>query len=147
MITILLGLSLVLISSNAFKFQKVHDKSTTPSDQDTERCYPISGAIFYKSLKHECESKDVLKTYFYKDDSCKDNIPGSPRKFYKKNNTDDFNFDCDGLPKMHGILLIVGIVIALLIIACVICCCCCKRQKPVHQVHHTQPPMQVYTHA
>mmetsp|Transcript_16988 Transcript_16988/g.20878 ORF Transcript_16988/g.20878 Transcript_16988/m.20878 type:complete len:154 (-) Transcript_16988:144-605(-) len=153
MITILLGLSLVLIPSNAFKIQKVYNKKQDPSNQDTERCYKLTKPIIVfgleiKSFKHECESKDILKTYGYKDDSCKDEVPGSPGKRYKKDNNENFNFDCDGLPRMHAILLIVGIIILVLIIACVICCCCYRKKRtPVHQVHHTQPPMQVYTHA
>ena len=162
-------LGLILFETiNAGFFQKVTVKTVDRYDLlngevkykveefDTEICIklniPLLG-IHDDSLQFKCQDKDTLKVHLYRGSSCSGSeYPVSPGTIEKKYLPYFFfagsvsDFDCNGLTKIQGILLIIGIIIFIIIIICVIICCK-KKQNSVYYVYGNnpqRPPMQVY---
>mmetsp|Transcript_66501 Transcript_66501/g.81392 ORF Transcript_66501/g.81392 Transcript_66501/m.81392 type:complete len:207 (-) Transcript_66501:46-666(-) len=167
MIIIVLGL-ILFETINAGFFQKVTVKLADGIDVngepkykekefDTKECIQLNMpflGMYDNSLQFKCQDKDTLKVHVYHGISCSgSDYPGSPLTVNKKGLPFMFlkmgvrDFDCNGLTKIHGILLIIGIIIFTIIITCVIICYCKKKRNSVYHVYGNnpqRPPMQVY---
>mmetsp|Transcript_77107 Transcript_77107/g.94570 ORF Transcript_77107/g.94570 Transcript_77107/m.94570 type:complete len:153 (+) Transcript_77107:84-542(+) len=116
---------------NAFQSVKAKLENKPEKTYDTKECIktgfpkPANAPFHWKATMFECKNKDSVRVYIYQDEKCNDDK--AMRVFEKGDEQKDDEpikfkeFNCKGLPKRDGIILIISIIIIviLIIIGCV----------------------------
>ena len=117
MFKILLASLVAFQTINAFQYVKAKDGNKPEKTYDTKECIKAESlGNDLKAVMFECGKKDLLRVYFYADEKCKDDKAMGVVK--KKNIPNEFikEFNCNGLPKRDGIILIISIIIIVILI-------------------------------